>query len=163
MDTKNKILKTAKTCGTISKVIYCLAIVVCITSIVLAVVLACTNAIKAFTAAETAILFGTIALYAFMAIGLLWNIEQIFVSIVKEQKPFSEKVNHYLKKTGIFLILIATIPAVLGTILVRSIVPATELNFSIELGGVIAGIVLIILGLFFQYGKELEDKAGNRE
>lgn len=163
MDTKNKILKTAKICGITCKVLYCLAIVACVTCIVLAVALACTNAIKPLIAAETAILFGTIAFYAFMAVGLLWNIEQIFVNIVKEQRPFGERVNHYLKKTGIFLILIATIPALIGTILLHLIVPETELNFSIELGGIIAGIVFILLGLFFQYGKELEDKSTKRE
>lgn len=158
MNTKNKIIKTAKICGTVSKVFYCLACVACITFIALAIALSCTNAIKSFTAGETAILFGTLALYAFMVVGLLWNIEQIFISIVKEQKPFCERVCHYLKKAAIFLILISTVPALIGTILLHSIIPATELNFSIEFGGIIAGIVLLIICQFFEYGHELEDK-----
>lgn len=157
MKTKNKIIKTAKICGTICKVFYCLACIACITFIVLAIALSSTNAIKSFTSGETAILFGTLALYSFMAIGLLWNIEQIFVNILKEQMPFCERASHYLKKVAIFLILISTVPALIGTILLHSIIPATELNFSIELGGIIAGIVLLIFCQIFEYGHELED------
>lgn len=158
METKNKIVKTAKICSTICKVFYCLACVACIAFIALAIALSCTNAIKSFTAGETAILFGALALYAFMLVGLLWNTEQIFVNVVKEQTPFCKRVTHYLKKTGIFLILLSTIPAIIGTILLRSVVPATELNFSIGLGGIIAGIVLILFCQFFEYGNELEEK-----
>lgn len=158
METKNKILKTAQICSIICKVFYCLACAACLAFIALAIALSCTNAIQSFTVGETAILFGTLALYAFMTVGLLWNIEQIFVNIVKEKKPFCKRVTHYLKKTGVFLILLSTIPALIGTILLRSIVPATELNFSIGLGGIIAGIVLILFCQFFRYGNELEEK-----
>lgn len=158
MDTKNKIVKNAKICRVICKVFYCLACVSCIVFIALAIALSRTNAIKSLTAAETAILFGTLSLNAFIVVGLLWNIEQVFVNIVKEQTPFSKKVTHYLKKTGIFLILLSTIPALIGTVLLRAIVHTTELNFSIGLGGIIAGIVLILLCQFFVYGNELEQK-----
>ncbi len=158
MNTKNKIMKTAKICGIVCKILYCLAIAVCVTFIALAIALSCTNAIKSFTVGETAILFATLALYAFMLIGLLWNVEQIFGNILKEQTPFCERVCHYLKKAAIFLILISTVPALIGTILLHSIVPATELNFSIEFGGIIAGIVLLIICQFFEYGHDLEDK-----
>lgn len=157
MGTKNKIIKTAKIFSTVCKVFYCLACAACVAFIALAVALSCTNAIKSFTAGETAILFGTLALYSFMAIGLLWNIEQIFVNIVKEQAPFSKRTSRYLKKTGVFSILLSTVPALIGTMLLHSIVPSTELNFSIELVGIIVGIVLIIFCRFFEYGNELEN------
>lgn len=158
METKNKIIKTGKICSIISKVVYCLDCVACLTFIVLAITLSYTGAIKSLTAGETAILFSTLALYSFIAIGLLWNLERIFVNIVKEETPFSKSAPHYLKKVGIFLILLSTIPALVGTILLHSITPATELNFPIELGGIIAGIVLLVFCQFVQYGKELEDK-----
>lgn len=158
METKNKIMKIGKTCGIISKVLYCLACVSCLTFIALAIALSCTNAIKELSVGETAIVFSTLALYSFVCIGLLWNVEHIFTSMLKNQTPFCEKVIHYLKKTGVFVILIATIPAIIGNILLHSIIPETELNFSVELGGIIAGIVLILLCLFFEYGKELENK-----
>lgn len=161
MNTKTKIMKTAKICGIVCKVCYCLAIAACITFIALAIALSCTHAIKSLTDGETAIVFATLALYAFMLIGLLWNVEQIFVNALKEQTPFCERVRHYLKKAAIFLILISTVPALVGTTLLHSIVPATELNFSVELGGIIAGIVLLLFGQFVEYGKELEDKHSN--
>ena len=160
METKNAIIKTAKICGTVCKVFYCLAIAACLTFIALAIALPCTNAIKSFTVGETAILFGTLALYSFIAIGLLWNVEQIFVNIVKEQTPYCNAVNHYLKKIGTFLIIISTVPSLLGTVLLHSVIPETQLNFHIELGGIIVGIALLVFSKIFEYGKEF--KANNK-
>lgn len=158
METKNRILKTAKICDVALKVFYCLDCVAYLTCIVLAIVLPRTNAVKAFTSTETAILFSAVALYAFMLLGLLWNAERIFASILKEQTPFCESVCHYLKKSGVFFLLCATVPAIVGTILLHSLTPATQLHFSVELGGIIAGIVLLLFAPFFGYGKELESR-----
>lgn len=161
METKNKIIKISKVCNIISKVFYCLACALCLIFAILAVALYQTNPIKSLSPSETAILFGTLSFYSFMAIGLLWNIEQIFRNILKEQTPFCERTIHYTKKTAIFLILISTIPALLGSIILRAICPETELNFSIELGGIIAGIMILLFCLFIKYGEELETKKKN--
>ncbi|MDE7296800.1 MAG: hypothetical protein K2N84_05990 [Clostridia bacterium] len=158
MNTKTKIIKTAKICSIVCKVLYCLACAACIAFVVLAIALSCTHAIKSLTVGETAILFATLALYSFMLVGLLWNVERIFVNIEKEQTPFCERAHHYLKKVGIFLLLTATVPALVGTTLLHTVTPATELNFPIDLGGIIAGTVLLIFRQFVTYGKELEDK-----
>lgn len=156
METKNKIIKIAKICHIIAKVLYCLSFVACLVFIILAVVLSLNNSIKAFEPEETAVFFATLAIYSFMLIGLLWNVENIFKSIANEQSPFSESVSHYLKKTAIFVILVSVVPALLGSICVRIVYPETELVFPIELNGIVAGIVLFLVGLFFNYGKELQ-------
>lgn len=156
METKNKIIKTAKVCSIVSKVLYILSCVACVVFIALAIALSCTHAIKSLTVSETAIIFSTLALYAFMCIGLLWNVEGIFKSIVEMQAPFAERVSHYLKKIAIFVILLAVIPALVGSILLRAICSSTEMIFPISFGGIVAGVIMFLLGMFFQYGKELQ-------
>ncbi len=156
METKDQIIKTARVCYVISKVLYFLSFAACIAFIILAIALSCTHAIETLTVAETAILFGTLALYAFMCIGLLWNVESIFKSVGDAQAPFGERVSHYLKKIAIFVILLSVIPALVGSILLRTICPSTELVFPIEFAGIIAGLVLFLIGMFFKYGKELQ-------
>lgn len=156
METKNKIIKTAKVCCIISKVLYILSCVACLVFIALAIALSCTHAIATLTVAETAIIFSTLALYAFMCIGLLWNVEGIFKSIVGAKAPFDEKVSHYLKKIAIFVISLAIIPALVGSILLRAICPSTEIIFPISFSGIVAGFVMFLFGLFFKYGKELQ-------
>lgn len=154
METKNKIVEMGKICYRIFKVLYCLACGVCLVFIILAITLSCTHAIKSLTIGETAVLFGTMALYAFIVIGLLWNIENISVHIVREQTISCEKVKHYLKKTGIFLILTSTVSAIVGTCIMHLVTPASELNFPVEAGGIIAGILLLVFSQFVFNGKE---------
>ena len=156
MELKNKIIKTAKICYIAAKVLYLLSFAVCLTFIALAIALPLTNAISSLTPAETAVLFSTLAFYAFVCIGLLWNVEGLFKSIAKEQTPFCQAVSHYLKKIAVFILLISVVPALIGSILVRIFYPATELTFPIEVGGIIAGLVLFLLGMVFNYGKELQ-------
>ncbi|MCH5156444.1 MAG: hypothetical protein J1G02_01040 [Clostridiales bacterium] len=158
METKQKIVKTAKACGIISKVLYILSCVVCLAFIVLAIVLPLTNTIDTVSNGETAVTFATFALYAFVCIGLLWNIEGLFKAIVKEQSPFTERVSHYLKKVAVFVIVLSVVPALIGSTVMQIVNPETETVFPIELGGIIAGVVLFLVGLFFNYGKELQDK-----
>ncbi|MCM1533748.1 MAG: hypothetical protein NC099_03750 [Corallococcus sp.] len=156
METKKQIIKTAKVCYIVTKVLYFLSCAACLAFIALAIALSCTHAIESLTVAETAVLFGTLALYAFMTIGLLWNVESIFKSVNDGQAPFGERVSHYLKKIAIFIILLSVVPALVGSILLRAICPNTELVFPIEFGGIIAGIVLFLFGMFFRYGNELQ-------
>ena len=158
METKKKIVKTAKVCYIVAKVLYCIAFAVCLVFIALAIALPLTNAIDALSPAETAVIFATAALYAFMCIGLLWNVEGLFKSIATDGTPFSDAVSHYLIKIAIFVLLTSLIPALLGTIVLQIACPETELTFPIEMGGVIAGGVLFLIGLFFQYGNELQKR-----
>lgn len=158
METKNKIVKTAKICCIISKVLYLLSFVVCLAFIALAIALPLTNAISTLTNAETAMIFATLALYSFILIGLLWNVEGIFKTIAKEQSPFAERVSHYLKKVAVYVIALSVVPALLGSAVLRIICPETELTFPIELGGIIAGVVLFLIGTFFNYGSELQKR-----
>ena len=156
MELKEKIVKMAKVCHIIAKVLYCIAFAVCLVLIALAIALPVTNTTGELTAAETAVMFGTLAFYSFMCVGLLWNVEGLFKYVAKEQSPFSERVSHYLKKIALFILLLSLVPALLGSILLKAICPATELTFPIELGGIVAGIVLFVIGLFFEYGNELQ-------
>lgn len=156
METKNKIIKVSRVCYIISKVLYILSFLACLAFVTLAIALACTHAIKSLTVAETAIVFSTLALYAFVCIGLLWNVESIFKSVGDIQAPFGERVSHYLKKIAVFVILLSVIPALVGSILLRTICPATEIVFPVEIGGIIAGVVLFLIGMFFKYGNELQ-------
>ena len=156
METKNKIIKMAKVCYILSKVLYFLSCIACIVFIALAIILSLTHAIKTLTVAETAITFSTLALYAFFAIGLLWNVESIFRSINECNAPFGERVSHYLTKIAIFVILLSSVPALVGSTLLRVICPASEMIFPIEFCGIISGLVLFLIGLFFKYGKELQ-------
>lgn len=158
METKNKIVKTAKVCTIISKVLYLLSVAVTLTLIVLAIVLPITGAISGYSAGEVTVFFATLALYAFICIGLLWNVEGIFKSVASEQSPFTERVGHYLKKVAIFVTVLSIVPALLGSTILRIIYPETELTFSIELGGIIVGAVLFLIGTFFSYGIELQKR-----
>ena len=158
METKCKIVKTAKVCYIVAKVLYCIAFAVCLVFIALAIALPLKDAIAAFSPAETAVIFATAALYAFMCIGLLWNVEGLFKSIAKEQTPFSDAVSHYLKKIAVFLLLTAIVPALVGTTVLRIVCPESEFNFPVEVGGIIAGGVLFLLGMVFQYGNELQKR-----
>ena len=97
METKNKIIRTAKVCYKVTKVLYFVSCAACLIFIALAIALSCTNAIKEFSVAETASIFGTLALYAFMCIGLLWNVESLFKSVEQEKAPFGEKIKFFLK------------------------------------------------------------------
>lgn len=158
MDTKNKIVKTARVCHIVTKVLYLVSIAVCLTFIILAIVLPSTDAIVTLHASEVAVVFATLALYAFICIGLLWNVEGLFKSIVQEQSPFNEGVSHYLKKIAIFILLISVVPALVGSTVVRIVYPTTEITFPIEVGGIIAGVVLFVFGVVFKYGKELQKR-----
>lgn len=135
---------------------YILSFVACTAFIVLAIALSCTHAIKSLSVAETAVLFSTLALYAFMCIGLLWNVEGIFKSVGETQAPFSDRVSHYLNKIAVFIILLAVVPALVGSVIIRAVCPSTEIVFPISFGGIVAGIVLLLLVMFFKYGKELQ-------
>ena len=158
METKNKIVKTAKVCTIISKVLYLLSMVVTLALIVLAIVLPITGAISGYSSGEVAVFFATLALYAFICIGLLWNVEGIFTSVAAAKSPFTERVGHYLKKVAIFATVLSIVPALLGSTILRIINPATELTFPIEFGGIIVGVVLFLIGTFFSYGIELQKR-----
>ena len=155
METKNKIIKLAKICQIISKVLYIASFVVCLVFIALAIALPLSGT-TALPTAETAVLFGALALYAFVCIGLLWNVEGFFKSIHKGQAPFNEAVNHYLKKIALFILLLSVAPSLIASIVIKAINPETELGFPIEFGGIVAGLVLYVIGLFFDYGNELQ-------
>ena len=158
MDTKNKILKTAKICKIISKALYILSIVACFTFIVLAIVMPTTNAIKSITPSESAIIFSVLALYAFFLFGLLWNVQNFFGAIEEEKSVFNDRAGRYLKKSAIFTIMVSVIPALIGAILIRAIMPGSEFVFRIEVVGIITGALLMLVGLFFKYAKELQKK-----
>lgn len=158
METKNKIVKTAKVCGVIAKVLYLLACVEFVALIVLAIVLPQVHPLESYTSKETAVFFIELALYAFILIGLLWNVESLFKTIATERTPFAERVGHYLKKTAIFTIVLSIVPAVVGTSLAHLLCKGTELVFPTEGGGVAIGVVLLLIGVFFKYGTELQKK-----
>ena len=158
MDTKNKIIKTAAVGKICAQVLYILSIVAFVVFTVLAIVLPCTDAIKAITPAESAIIFAVLAVYAFFAFGLLWNVQQFFASIQKAKSVFNQQSGKYLKKTAIFTLVMAVVPALIGSILMHALVPDSEFVFRIEIVGIITGAVFILVGMFFQYACELQKR-----
>ena len=158
METKNKIIKTANIGKICAQVLYILSIVAFLTFTVLAIVLPCTNAIKSIKPAEAAIIFAVLALYAFFMFGLLWNVQQFFASIQNTKSVFNAQASKYLKKTAIFTLVLSVVPAIIGSTLIRLFVPASDFVFRIEIVGIITGAVLMLVGLFFQYGQELQKK-----
>lgn len=155
---KNKIVKTAKVCKIISKVLYILSIVATLTFAILAIVFPCTNALKSITTAESAIVFGVLTLYAFILVGLLWNVQKFFEAIEKAKTPFNDTASKYLKKSAIFTLVISLVPAIIGSILLHAIVPESQFTCQIEVVGIFTGALLFLVGLFFKYGKELQKK-----
>ena len=158
METKNKLVKTAKVCEVISKVLYLLAMVATVTFIVLAIALPLTDAISAITNGETAVIFATLALSAFIYIGLFWNIQGVFKTIVAEGTPFTDRAGHYLKKIAIYVIVLSVAPALIGSTVLRIVYPETEIVFPIDLGGIAVGAVVLFLGVYFNHGKELQKR-----
>ena len=158
MDTKNKIIQTAKVGRIVSQVLYILSIVACLVFTVLAIVLPLTDAIKAIEPAESAIIFAMLAVYAFFTFGLLWNVQQFFASIEKGQSIFNARAGKYLKKTAIFTLVLAVVPAIIGSTLINAIVPDSEFVFRVEVAGIITGALLLLVGLFFEYACELQKK-----
>lgn len=158
METKSKIVKLAKGCHIAAKVLYILAFVVCLAFIALAIALPVADVIDKYSKAEVAIIFSTLAVYSFICIGLLWNVEGIFKSIVKEGTPFCKSVSHYLKKSAIFVLILAVVPALLGTTVLRIAYPETELVFPVSVSGIVVGAILLILGIIFKYGNELQNR-----
>lgn len=158
MDSKNKIIKTAKIGKICAQVLYILSIVAFLTFTVLAIVLPCTHAIKAVEPAEIAIVFAVLTLYAFFMFGLLWNVQNFFASIQTAQSVFNAQSSKYLKKTAIFTMVLSLVPALIGSALMHLFVPASEFVFRIEIVGIITGAVLLLVGLFFQYGQELQKR-----
>ena len=158
METKNKIVKMSKVCHIVSKVLYIVAFVACLAFIALAIALPLADVIDKYTKSEVAVIFSTLAVYAFVCIGLLWNVEGIFKSIVKEGTPFCKGVSHYLKKSAIFVLILAVVPALIGTTVLRIACPETELIFPVSISGIVVGAVLLILGIIFKYGNELQNR-----
>ena len=156
---KERMMKTAKVCEVIAKVLYVLSCVGAVACTVLAIVFPLTNAIPSMKPAEVALLFGGAALYSFMAINVLWNASQIFRNIYIYETPFNERVVHYLKKTAIAIILISIIPSLIGSILVHYLVgDESIIRFDFQFIGVVIGILTLLLGFVFNYGVELQKK-----
>lgn len=158
MNNKNKLLKIAKGCKITSKVLYILDCVACLTFTILAIVLPLTNAIKSLTAAEVAIMFSVLALYAFLLIDFFWNTQKLFANIERSQTPFNTDTIKCLKRLAWSIVVISVVPAMLGSILIHAIAPNSEVVFRIELVGIVSGLVMFLLGVVFGYGKDLQDK-----
>lgn len=156
METKNKIIKMAQISYIVTKVLYYLTCISCLVFIVLAIVLPTAKIVDTFSTSETAVLFGTLAFSSFMLMGLLWNVESLFKSVTKGNAPFGERVSHYLQKCAIFTVLFSLLPAIVGTTIIHIVCPTSELVFPISFSGVIIGVVVFMFGLFFKYGKELQ-------
>lgn len=153
---KEKLLGMAKTCQRASKVLYILACVVCVVFVVLAIVLPLTVKDAAIPAMELCAIMIDGALVAFFAIGILWNLQQWCKSIVDAQSPFTADLPKYLRKTGIITILASTVPAIVATAVVQSAIRDVELVFNVGIGGIICGIILIVMSVFFCYAADLQ-------
>ena len=158
MDSKNKIIKSAKICYILSKILYTISCVLTLTFITLAIVLSCYKPLKGYNSSETACIFSTLAVYSFICIGLFWNVIKIFKVINFFKTPFNDTISRSLKVIAFFVIVLSIIPALIGSIVLKVICPTSELIFPISFGGVVCGIVTFLLGLVFKYGNELQKR-----
>lgn len=158
MNNKTKLIKTAKVCGIVAKIAYLISSVACVVFLVLAIVFPLVDVWKSVTRTETAIIFSVFAVYAFVMVGLLWNVEKLFDTMKKLETPFSATINRYLKKIAVFTLILSCVPALLGSTLLHALAPNSVFEFRIELVGVLMSIVLFLLGQVFAYGKELQQK-----
>ncbi len=152
----DRIIKISKTCRVIAKILYVLDCIATFAFLVLAIVLPLTNAIKSISPAECAIVFSVLTLYAFFMIDFLWNTTKFFDTICKERSVFSIKITKCIKRIAISSLMISTIPAIVGSILIHALVPASEFVFRLEIVGIMASIVLFFIALFFKHGAELQ-------
>lgn len=153
---KEKIINISKTCMVVSKVLYVLNCMATLAFLVLAIVLPTTKAIKSITPSECAIVFSVVTLYSFFLIDFLWNTTKFFESIYKEQSVFHCKITKYLKRIALSSLILSIIPALIGSILIHAIAPASEFVFRFEIVGIMTGIVLFFIALFFEHGATLQ-------
>lgn len=158
VDNKGRIIKISKICKVIAKVLYVLDCIVTFAFLVLAIVLPLTNAIKSISPAECAIIFSVLTLYAFFMIDFLWNTTKFFDTICTEQSVFNIKVTKCIRRIAISSLILSTVPAIIGSILIHAIVPTSEFVFRIEIVGIMASVVLFFISLFFKHGAELQRK-----
>lgn len=156
MKDKDKIIKISKICKVVAKVLYVLDCVMTLASLILAIVLPLTNAIKTISSAECAIIFSVLTLYGFFMIDFLWNTTKFFDTIYKEKSVFNIKITKCIKRLAISSLILSTIPAIIGSILIHSICPTSEFVFRLEIVGIMAAIVLFFISLFFKHGAELQ-------
>ena len=155
---KEKIIKLSKGLYITTKVLYIISITLFFVFAIEAIVFPLTGVVKGYEPGEVAIAFSILALYSFIAVGLLWNVSQLFKVIYTEKTPFSLNVNKYLKKSAGYILGISIIPGFLGSILNHALFPNSVFSYHIELTGILAGLVLYFIGLFFNYGYELKKK-----
>ena len=153
---KDKIIKISKTCKVVSKVLYVLDCIATLAFLVLAIVLPLTDAIKTIEPAESAIVFSVLTLYGFFMIDFLWNTTKFFDSTCKEQSVFSEIATKCINRIAVSALVLSTIPAIIGSILIHAIVPASEFVFRLEIVGIMASVVLFFIALFFKHGAALQ-------
>ena len=152
-----------------AKVCYIICLIAAPVLVILGVVFGLNNTIDGRTTGETIISFSVLALYAFSAAGLLWNVEMLFKDMGENGSPFSEKSGHYITKTARFLLILSVVPALIGKIamgILSGITKAeSELQFDFGFGGIIFGLILLYISLAFDYGYKLEnkDKEKNKE
>ncbi|MCM1404744.1 MAG: DUF2975 domain-containing protein [Prevotella sp.] len=158
MDHKTKLVKIAKGCKIGCKVMYLLSCVATVVFVVLAIALSLTDAVATLTPTEVAILFTVLAMYAFLLIDFFWHTQKLFGIIASTGTPFNLPVIQRLKRIGWSSMIISVVPAVIGTILIQILVPNSELVCHVEVVGLIAGLVTLMLSVVFGYGKELQDK-----
>lgn len=157
-NSKDKIIKISKTCKIVSKVLYVLDCAVTLAFLTLAIVLPLTNAIKSIRPAECAIIFSVLTLYSFFMIDFLWNTTKFFDIICKKKSVFNVKVTKCIKRIAISSLILSTVPAIIGSILIHAIVPTSEFVFRLEIVGIMASVVLFFISLFFKHGAELQKR-----
>ena len=59
------------------------------------------------------------------------------------------------------MIILSVVPAIFGSAVLGIACPTTEITFPIELSGVIVGVVLFLIRVFFNYGKEFQERGRN--
>lgn len=156
MNNQEKLVKVARVGYIVSKVCYLLACVGCVAAAVLAVVLPLTVKNHTIPPMQFCAMFVDLALVMFFAIGILWNAQQWCRAIRDTGSPFTPKLPKYLLKMGITTILASTLPAIIATAIVQSVIRDSELVFNIGISGIICGVILIFGSVFFQYGAKLQ-------
>ena len=157
----------ARKVGSGLKVFYYICLAVTVSAIVLGIILASEHAIKEWTKGETLLFFGIVALYAFLSVGLFWNVEELFKNMADEKSPFCERAGHYINKTAFYIFALSILPSLVGMVVLgimqTSYGIVSSLKFEFGYSGVISGIITLFLSMVFDYGYELQQKVNGKE
>ena len=105
--------------------------------------------------AKTFMLFAIGAVIIYALVAMIFRNIYLIIKKSESETPFSKDNIRMLREIGIFSIAIPVIGLIMTTI-IRLVVGVDLVEASVNLGGIIMGIIILCLTQFFAYGAALE-------